>query len=72
LEACLRGTKETAVPILTSTLTTVAVFVPLLLLPGAAGEFLKSIPQICITALSASFLVALFVTPTMAYMLFKK
>ncbi|RCX17189.1 multidrug efflux pump subunit AcrB [Anaerobacterium chartisolvens] len=72
LEACLRGTKETAVPILTSTLTTIAVFVPLLLLPGAAGEFLKSIPQICIAALSASFLVALFVTPTMAYMLFKK
>lgn len=72
LEACLRGTKETAVPILASTLTTIAVFVPLLLLPGAAGEFLKSIPQICIAALSASFLVALFVTPTMAFMLFKK
>lgn len=72
LDACINGTKETALPILTSTLTTVAVFIPLLVLPGVAGEFLLSIPQICIISLSASYIVALFVTPTMAFMFFKK
>lgn len=72
MDACIKGTKETAIPILTSTLTTIAVFTPLLLLNGTAGEFLSSIPQICIVALLSSYGVAIFVTPTMAYMLFRK
>lgn len=72
MEACINGTKETAIPILTSTLTTMAVFTPLLMLSGTAGDFLSSIPRICIVALSASYGVALFVTPTMSYMLLEK
>lgn len=72
LEACIKGAKETAMPVFTSTLTTIAVFTPLLTLAGAAGNFLKSIPQICIISLLASFGVAIFVTPTLAYILFKK
>ncbi|MEN8905395.1 MAG: efflux RND transporter permease subunit [Clostridiales bacterium] len=72
LESCIKGTRETIIPILTSTLTTIAVFAPLLFLPGASGEYLKSVPQICIIALSASFLVANIVTPSMAYVFFRK
>jgi len=72
LDACVNGTKDVAIPVLTSTLTTVFAFIPLLVLPGMAGEFIKSLPQIIIISLSASYLVAIFVSPTMAYLFFKK
>lgn len=72
MKACVEGTKEVAVPVLTSTLTTIGAFIPLLLLPSMAGEYIKSIPQIVMISLFASYLVALFVTPVMAYMFFQK
>ncbi|MDN5299519.1 MAG: multidrug efflux pump [Clostridiales bacterium] len=72
LEACINGVKEVAIPVLTSTLTTVAVFLPLMMLDSTAGEFVKSLPIIVMVALSASYLVAIFVTPTLGYIFFKK
>jgi len=69
--ACVDGVKEVAIPIFTSTLTTVGAFIPLLMLPSVSGEYVKSVPQIVIISLSLSYLVALFVTPTMAYIFFK-
>ncbi|MGF7058135.1 efflux RND transporter permease subunit [Brassicibacter mesophilus] len=71
LTAVLEGTKKSALPIFTSTLTTVVAFVPLLLLPGMVGEFIYSLPMVVIIALSASFIVAMIVTPTLAYIFFK-
>ncbi|MGE5630434.1 MAG: efflux RND transporter permease subunit [Caulobacteraceae bacterium] len=71
MEACVEGVKEVAVPVFTSTLTTVGAFIPLLMLPSVSGEYVKSVPQIVIISLSLSYLVALFVTPTMAYIFFK-
>lgn len=72
MEACVEGVKEVAIPVLTSTLTTVAAFIPLITLPSIAGEYIRSLPIIVMVSLSASYLVALFVTPTMAYLFFKK
>ena len=69
--AAIEGTSEMAIPVLTSTLTTVAAFAPLLFLPGAAGEFAASLPQVVIIALSASYFVAMLVTPALASMFFK-
>ena len=71
MRACVEGAREVAIPVLTSTLTTVGAFIPLLLLPGMAGEFVRSIPQIIIISLSASYIVAVFVSPVMAYIFFK-
>lgn len=71
LEACISGTKEIAIPVFTSTLTTTAAFMPLLLLPSIAGEYIVSLPSIIIISLSFSYLVAIFVTPCMAYLLLK-
>ncbi|HWQ31157.1 MAG TPA: efflux RND transporter permease subunit [Negativicutes bacterium] len=71
MEACVAGVSEVAIPIFTSTLTTVGAFIPLLLLSSVSGEYVKSVPQIVIISLSFSYLVALFVTPTMAYLFFK-
>ena len=58
-------------PIFTSTLTTVAAFIPLLMLNSVAGEYVMSIPAIVIISLSASYIVALIVTPALAYVAFK-
>ena len=71
MHACVEGAREVAIPVLTSTLTTVGAFIPLLLLPGMAGEFVRSIPQIIIISLSASYIVAVFVSPVIAYIFFK-
>ncbi len=71
LDACVDGVKEVAIPVLTSTLTTVAAFIPLIMLPSVAGEYIRSIPQIVIISLSVSYMVALFVTPVIAYLFFK-
>lgn len=72
LEACVTGTKDVAIPVLTATLTTVAAYTPLLILPGVAGEYVRSIPQNVMISLAASYLVALFFTPVMAFLFFKR
>lgn len=41
-EACEKGTKEVVVPILSSTLTTIAVFVPLVFMSGIAGAIFSA------------------------------
>lgn len=69
--ACVEGVREVAIPVLTSTLTTVGAFMPLLMLKSMAGDFIRSIPQIIIISLSASYIIALLVTPTMAYLVFR-
>lgn len=71
LEACVQGTKDVIISILTSTLTTVAAFSPLILLNSIAGDYVKSLPQIVIISLSASFLFAFLVTPCLAFVFFK-
>ena len=71
LKACVEGAKEVAIPVLMSTLTTVGAFLPLLLLSGMAGEFIRSVPQIVIISLSASYIAAVFISPVMAYVFFK-
>lgn len=72
LSACVEGVREVAYPVLSSTLTTVAAFVPLLMLSSTAGKYIRSIPQIIIISLSASYLVAILVTPMMAYLFFNQ
>ncbi|MCG8539981.1 MAG: efflux RND transporter permease subunit [Clostridia bacterium] len=67
LEACIGGTKEVAMPVLTSTLTTVVAFVPLAFINSAVGEYIISIPIIIIISLTFSYLVAVLVIPTMSY-----
>jgi multidrug efflux pump subunit AcrB len=72
MKACVDGTREVAIPMLSSTLTTVAAFIPLLMLDSIVGSYIKSLPQVIIVALVSSYLVALTVTPTISYILAKK
>ncbi len=58
------------VAILTTTITTVWAFFPLLLSSGIIGEFIKSIPIVVSTTLIASFFVAMFITlPVIVFIL---
>lgn len=72
LTACLNGVQQAAIPILAATVVIIISFSPLFALPGAPGEFLRSIPQIVLLSLLASYLVAMLVTPAMAYVFFRK
>jgi multidrug efflux pump subunit AcrB len=61
IEAALLGTKEIAIPVTTSTITTVAAFFPLIFMPGIAGEFISFLPKTLIVTLSSSLFVALII-----------
>jgi CzcA family heavy metal efflux pump len=63
--ASLDGASEVIIPVLTSTLTTVVAFVPFLFWPGIFGEFMWYLPVTVITALMASFFIALVANPTL-------
>ena len=71
LDACRNGVKEVYVPVLTSTLTTVGAYFPLLLLGGVAGDYVRSIPAVVIISLSASYIAAVFGLPVFAYLFLK-
>lgn len=64
LDAATKGTREVAFPVLSSSLTTVAGFLPLMLLPGIMGDFMKVVPITVSIALAVSLFEALFVLPT--------
>ena len=52
-------------PIIASTCTTLAAFVPLALWPGTSGEFMKYLPITLIAVLAASLIMALIFVPTL-------
>ncbi|MDW5299220.1 MAG: efflux RND transporter permease subunit [Sedimentibacter sp.] len=70
-EASLMGVTESAVPVFSSTLTTVAALATLFVLPGEAGEFIKTMPVVIIVALSFSYIVSIVVVPVFASIYFK-
>ncbi len=70
-EASWQGASELTAPVLTSTLTTVAIFLPLGFMSSISGDFIRSIPVVVSTVLVASFLVAMTVTPLAGYFLLR-
>ena len=63
LKATKQGVSEIAFPIISSTLTTLAAFFPLLAWEGMIGEFMKIFPQTLIVVLASSLFVALILNP---------
>lgn len=63
--AWLNAADRMAWPIIASTCTTLAVFVPLLFWPGIVGQFMKYLPATVILCLLASLLMALVFLPVM-------
>ncbi len=66
LEAADRGTGEVAAAITASTLTTVAVFFPIVFVKGIAGQLFNDLALTVTFSLLASLLVALYLIPMLA------
>ncbi len=64
-DAYAGAARRMAWPIIASTCTTLAAFVPLALWPGMSGEFMKYLPITLIAVLSASLFMALIFVPTL-------
>jgi multidrug efflux pump subunit AcrB len=65
-EAAREGAAHLFLPLTSSTLTTVLAFMPIVLMPGPAGEFVSAIGITVILALSSSLLLALTILPAWA------
>ncbi|MDL1876187.1 efflux RND transporter permease subunit [Cytophagia bacterium CHB2] len=63
VEAAQAATSEVALPVITSTVTTVSGFIPLLFWPGVVGDFMWYLPITLIVTLGASLLVAFIISP---------
>ncbi len=61
--AIIAGTAEVGLPVISSTLTTVAAFVPMLIMSGSTGEFFAQIPIAVTFALMASLIECLLILP---------
>ncbi len=74
IEAAKYGVGEVAMPIIASTATTLAAFIPLAFWPDIIGEFMKYLPITLIIVLSSSLFVALVINPmlTSVYMKLKE
>ncbi|MEJ2174210.1 MAG: efflux RND transporter permease subunit [bacterium] len=64
LAASLEALRETAAPVTTSVATTMAAFLPLMLLPGIVGKFMFVIPFVVAVTLAVSLIEAFWMLPT--------
>ena len=71
-EAIAISLNHLAIPLLSSTITTVLAFMPIALIPGSAGEFVGTIGVNVILAVSSSLLLALTVIPALATKLYER
>lgn len=72
LDAARNGTNEVATAIIASTLTTMAVFLPLFFGGGIAGQLVFGLAIVVAFSLAASLLVALTMVPMLASVLFTR
>lgn len=71
VRAAKEGVGEVAWPIITSTLTTLAAFLPLAFWDDIIGEFMKFLPITLIIVLSSSLFVALVINPVLTSLFMK-
>jgi len=65
-EGAIWGTREVAMPIIASTLTTIAVFLPIFFVPGIAGVLFREQALTVTLSLTVSLFVALTLVPLLA------
>ncbi len=69
IEAYANASKKMSLPIISSTATTLAAFLPLIFWPGLAGEFMKYLPITLICVLTSSLFMALLFVPVLGTVL---
>ncbi|MDO9596795.1 MAG: efflux RND transporter permease subunit [Azoarcus sp.] len=63
-DAVIAGVEEVGLPVLASVLTTIAAFLPLMLLPGILGKFMFVVPFVVTVGLLVSLIEAFWILPT--------
>lgn len=63
LDAAIDGIREVGAPVVTAVATTIAAFLPLMLLPGILGKFMYVVPLVVTTALTISLIEAFWMLP---------
>jgi HAE1 family hydrophobic/amphiphilic exporter-1 len=66
-DAIISGTAEVATPVISATLTTIAAFVPLLIMTGSLGQFFALVPKAVTFAVVASLIECLLILPIHYY-----
>ena len=61
--AVVDGVSEIGLPVISATLTTMAAFLPMLLMTGTTGEYMSFLPKTVTIALASSLVVALVANP---------
>ncbi|MCA9231842.1 MAG: efflux RND transporter permease subunit [Planctomycetales bacterium] len=64
--AAKTGIDEVGLPVIAADLTTIAAFLPMILVPGIMGDFMSVMPKVVSVALLGSILVDHFIIPTLA------
>jgi multidrug efflux pump subunit AcrB len=70
--AAWRSAADLILPVFGATITIIASFLPLVILNGSVGEFIRAMPITVAISLSTSFIVALLFTPLLCYAFIKK
>ena len=65
LDAAIRGAQEVATPVIASTVTTCAVFLPIVFVDGIAGQLFGDLALAVVASLTASLVVSLTLIPTL-------
>ncbi|MDE6339969.1 MAG: efflux RND transporter permease subunit [Muribaculaceae bacterium] len=71
-DACVKGTTEMITPMLSSSLTTVAVFLPLVFMSGIAGAIFRDQAFSITAGLASSYVVGITLLPVLYYIFSKK
>jgi multidrug efflux pump subunit AcrB len=69
--ACLESGRTLAIPLLTSSLTTILAFIPMLMIDGQTGEYAFSLPMVVILLLLSSWFLSMYMTPAMCFWFMK-
>jgi multidrug efflux pump subunit AcrB len=69
--ACLATGQTLSIPLLTSSLTTILAFVPMLMIDGQTGEYAFSLPMVVILLLLSSWFLSMYMTPAMCFWFMK-
>lgn len=64
LTAAIKGAEQVAWPVVATVLTTICAFMPLALIQGQIGDFLKMLPVVVACALLVSLIECLFILPS--------
>ena len=72
LETTIQGTKQIGVAVIGCTATLMIAFFPLILMPEASGDFIRSLPMAVVTTVFASLIVAFTVIPFFCNILLHK